>query len=120
MALVRINYSAKKLPTFGREIGLIVNRVMHEVLTVPYAENYVVASAHERDQIIHTNPDLQESTIEDIVFIQITLNQGRSDELKKRFFQIIKGEITQTMGLPTSQIYINLVEVDKANWAFSK
>ncbi|HEV3018299.1 MAG TPA: tautomerase family protein, partial [Burkholderiaceae bacterium] len=53
-----------------------------------------------------------------IVFIQITLNQGRSVELKKAFYRRIADDLHTKLGVRPQDVVINLVEVVKENWSF--
>jgi len=53
-----------------------------------------------------------------IVFIQITLNAGRSVELKKAFYKRIADDLHAQLGVRTEDVFINLIEVAKENWSF--
>ena len=52
------------------------------------------------------------------MFIQITLNQGRSVELKKQFYQQVAQNLNEIMNIRQEDVFINLVEVAKENWSF--
>jgi phenylpyruvate tautomerase PptA (4-oxalocrotonate tautomerase family) len=54
------------------------------------------------------------------VFIQITLNRGRSPELKNEFFQTLTQSIASSGHAQAENIFINLVEVARENWSFGK
>jgi phenylpyruvate tautomerase PptA (4-oxalocrotonate tautomerase family) len=53
-----------------------------------------------------------------IVFIQIILNQGRSTELKKKFYSRIAEDLHSELGMRKQDVFISLVEVSKENWSF--
>ena len=55
---------------------------------------------------------------DDVVFIQVTLNQGRSLEMKKAFFARIAENLAKNPGLRKEDVLVNLVEVAKENWSF--
>jgi phenylpyruvate tautomerase PptA (4-oxalocrotonate tautomerase family) len=55
---------------------------------------------------------------QDIVFIQITLNAGRSIEQKKAFYKRIVDDIHAQLKARPDDVVINLVEVAKENWSF--
>jgi len=55
---------------------------------------------------------------QDVVFIQITLNAGRSIELKKAFYKRIVDDIIVQLKTRPDDVVINLVEVPKENWSY--
>jgi 4-oxalocrotonate tautomerase len=54
-----------------------------------------------------------------VVFIQITLNEGRTVE-KKALYARICGLLAQKPGVRPEDVMINLIEVSKANWSYGK
>jgi phenylpyruvate tautomerase PptA (4-oxalocrotonate tautomerase family) len=52
------------------------------------------------------------------VFIQLTLNAGRSLEQKKGFYKAVADGLHERLGLRREDVLINLVEVAKENWSF--
>jgi len=55
-----------------------------------------------------------------IIFIQITLNEGRTLELKTAFHQQLAERLHGELGVRIEDVFINLVEVKKENWSFGK
>jgi phenylpyruvate tautomerase PptA (4-oxalocrotonate tautomerase family) len=55
---------------------------------------------------------------DDCVFIQITLNSGRTVEAKQRFYKAIADGLHEVLKLRREDVFINLVEVGKENWSF--
>jgi 4-oxalocrotonate tautomerase len=56
--------------------------------------------------------------VKTLSFIQITLNYGRSVELKKAFYKRIVDDIQNQLHGRPDDVIINLVEVAKENWSF--
>ncbi|MGB4345244.1 MAG: tautomerase family protein, partial [Burkholderiaceae bacterium] len=52
------------------------------------------------------------------VFIQVTLNAGRTTELKKKFYKRIADDLAAELGVRKEDVFISLVEVAKENWSF--
>ena len=50
--------------------------------------------------------------------IQVTLNEGRTVELKKSLYQAIAEGLQKAVGLKPQDVFISLVEVKKENWSF--
>ena len=48
---------------------------------------------------------------DDLIVIQITLNEGRTVELKKALFHAIAHGLNQAIGVSVSDVFISLVEV---------
>lgn len=54
----------------------------------------------------------------DIILMQITMNAGRSVEMKKAFFKRIADDLHHQLKVRREDVVINLVEVAKENWSF--
>ena len=53
---------------------------------MPHDDKFQVITEHDRDDLKFAESYLGNSYSEDVVFIQVTLNAGRSVELKKAFY----------------------------------
>ena len=118
MALVRVDFSQSQPTGFSKSVSEIIDRCMNEVLNVPVSENFIVCKAHPTDCLWHAPLICSEKRREQIVFIQITLNLGRSPELKKIFFEKLNQSLVAMTQLQSENIFINLVEVARENWSF--
>ncbi len=118
MPLVRIsvrnNYSSGKL----KMIGDIVYHSMHELLNVPEHDHFQVLTRHDADSLVFDKQYLGIKRSENFVMIQITLNQGRSVELKKAFYKKVAEELQEQLSVRPEDVLINLVEVPPENWSF--
>ena len=118
MPFVRIDLRRGKSAEYRKALGEIVYRAMIDLINVPHNDKFQVITEHDRDGLNFADSYLGNSYSEDIVFIQVTLNAGRSLELKKAFYKRIVDDFqTQLHGRP-DDIVINLVEVAKENWSF--
>ncbi|MCF3955401.1 tautomerase family protein, partial [Pseudomonas aeruginosa] len=73
---------------------------------------------HERGDLNYADSYLGNSYSDDLIFIQITMNAGRTVEMKKAFYKrIVDDYQSQLQGRP-DDVVINLVEVVKENWSF--
>jgi 4-oxalocrotonate tautomerase len=52
------------------------------------------------------------------MIIQLTLNEGRTVEAKKAFYQAVADGLHARVGLRREDVFISLVEVKKENWPF--
>jgi len=53
-----------------------------------------------------------------VVFVQITLNAGRTTEQKKALYARIAELLAERPGVRPPDVLINLVEVARENWSF--
>jgi phenylpyruvate tautomerase PptA (4-oxalocrotonate tautomerase family) len=118
MPLVRIAFLEGKPQDFGKQVADVVYRTMVEVINVPPADNFQIISEHNRDSLVYDLHYLDIPRSDGILFIQITLNEGRSVELKKAFYQALAERLNQELGIRKEDVLINLVEVKKENWSF--
>ena len=66
------------------------------------------------------SPHLGIDRTDEVVFIQITLNEGRTVEMKKALYARNCELLAQKPGVRPEDVMINLIEVSKANWSYGK
>jgi 4-oxalocrotonate tautomerase len=118
MPLVRIDLMEGRPAEYCRGIGEVVYRAMIEVLKVPKDDRFQVIAEHPHHSLIADENYLGIKRTQDCVFIQITLNAGRSVEQKKSFYHAVAEGLHSSLGLRREDVFINLVEVPKENWSF--
>lgn len=118
MPLVRIDIAKNHPAGFGRAVGEIVYRAMLSEINVPADDKFQIISTHEADEINIPKSYLGIEYTPGIVFISVTLNAGRSTELKKKFYQRIAEDLASELNIRKQDVFISLVEVSKENWSF--
>ena len=118
MPLVRIDHGKQHPAGFGKAVGEIVYRAMIEEIHVPADDKFQIITMHESSELNVANSYLGIEYSAQIVFIQVTLNAGRSIELKKKFYRRIADDLSQALGMRQQDVFISLVEVAKENWSF--
>jgi len=118
MPLVRISLMKDRPPGLGEKIGDVVYRTMVDTIKVPLHDNFQVITEHDSHSLIYDPEYLNIPRTDDVVFVQITLNEGRTVEMKKAFYQTLAERLNQELDLRMEEILINLVEVKKENWSF--
>lgn len=118
MAIVRVDFSSTQPPEFGPTVSTVIDSVMQQALGVPARENFIICQGHPPSALFHAPQECSPARLEQIVFIQITLNQGRPGELKATFFAELNRQLVATQRLKRENIFINLVEVARDNWSF--
>ena len=120
MPLVRISLlrDEAKPRDFGRQIGAVVYQTMVDVINVPADDNFQIITEHDKDTLVYDPNYLGIARTDGIIFIQITLNEGRSLDLKKAFYKTLAERLRQTLDVRMEDVFIGLVEVKKENWSF--
>lgn len=118
MPLVRISLREGKSAAYRKEIGDAVHQAMVEAINVPPLDRFQVITEHKPDGLIYDAEYLGIRRTDEVVFIQITLNAGRTLELKKALYARIVEKLKQNPGVRPEDVFINLTEVPKENWSF--
>ena len=118
MPLVRIDLMEGKPPEYRRALADGVYRALVEAAGAPEHYQFAVVSEHGQDGLVYDPNYLGIERTDDVIFIQITLNEGRSVEKKKDLYKKIAELLTEKPGVRPEDLMINLVEVSKANWSY--
>ena len=118
MPLVRISLREGKSAEYRRAIGEAVHRAMVETINVPAADRFQVITEYAPGDLIYDPGYLNIDRTDAVVFIQITLNTGRTVEMKQALYARIAELLAEAPGLRAQDVLINLVEVPRENWSF--
>ena len=110
---VRNNRTAEEL----RAIGDGVHDALVAQANVPADDRFQILNRLDPNQIV-AHPSYGGVTrSEDIVIVEITLNAGRSVEIKKKLYADIAARL-ESVGVRPDDVLISLIEVTKENWSF--
>jgi phenylpyruvate tautomerase PptA (4-oxalocrotonate tautomerase family) len=118
MPLVRIDLLEGKAPEYGVQVGQIVYQALCDVLNAPKDDLFQVITEHPKAGLQFDRNYLGVHRSNDCIFVQITLNSGRTIEMKQRFYKAVAGGLHESLKLRREDVFINLVEVPKENWSF--
>lgn len=118
MPLVRISLLAGKPESYLQKIGDVVHRAMVETINVPAQDRFQLITEHPKSQFIYDPSYLNIRRSDDLMMIQITLNLGRTTDMKKALYRRIAELLEQELKVRKEDVLINLVEVPKENWSF--
>jgi 4-oxalocrotonate tautomerase len=118
MPIVRIDFLERKAPEYGVQVGLIVAQALTDVLNVPKDDLFQVITTHTKTGLQFDRDYLGIHRTDDCIFVQITLNTGRTVEMKQRFYKAVADGLHENLKLRREDVLINLVEVPKENWSF--
>jgi phenylpyruvate tautomerase PptA (4-oxalocrotonate tautomerase family) len=118
MPLVRISLREGKPEAYCAAIGDAVHRAMVETINVPPKDRFQIVSQHGSGGLVYDSSYLDIARTDGIVVIQITLNAGRSIEMKKALYARIAELLASSPGVRREDVFVSLVEVPKENWSF--
>ena len=118
MPLVRIDISNHSDKGLESQIGDLVYAAMLESLNVPEDDKFQILTRHSVSQIVRPESYLRINYTKQLVVIQITLNEGRTTDVKKFFYAKLDDLLNSKLNIRKEDILISLVEVNKENWSF--
>lgn len=118
MPLVRISLIEGKSAEYRKKIGDVVHQAMVEAINCPLQDRFQLITEHTKENFIFTSEYLGIPHSDDLIVIQITLNEGRTSDLKKALYHAIAEGLNKTVSLSIQDVLISLVEVKKENWSF--
>lgn len=118
MPLVRIDLNRGSSPEFRARLGDAVCRAMVETMQVPAKDRFQVIAEREPGSLVYDSSFLGIRRGDRVIFIQVTLNAGRTLAAKKAFFARVAELLSGELGVRGEDVFINLVEVARENWSF--
>ena len=118
MPLVRISMRAGKSPELHAGVGDAVHRAMVETMNVPAADRFQVITEHGAADLIYDANYLDIKRTDEVIFVQVTLNAGRTVDVKKAFYRRVADLLHTERGVRPEDVLISLVEVPTENWSF--
>jgi 4-oxalocrotonate tautomerase len=118
MPFVRIDLARGKTEHYRRAIGDVVYDAMVATMNVPVNDRFQIIAEHSDSDFIIDRTYLGVERSDDVVVIQVTLNAGRTVEMKRAFYKAVADGLNRSLGLRREDVFISLVETAKENWSF--
>jgi 4-oxalocrotonate tautomerase len=116
MPIVRIDLNRARDPEQQRAISDAVHRAFVSAVGIPQGDRFHLMTSHATDELI-ADPDYLDVAREDVVFIQITLIRGRSDEIKQRLYRAIRDNLV-AVGVRSQDVAVILTENGPADYSW--
>lgn len=118
MPLVRIDVLEGRTAEQLTAVGDGVHRALVETIGVPALDRFQVISQHAPGALVYDPGYLDIQRTTGVVFVQISLNAGRTLEQKRALYAAIVRNLVADPGVRPEDVLINLIEVAKENWSF--
>ena len=118
MPIARVDLVQGKSADYRKAISEVIYDAMIKTINVPKDDRFQVITEHPAEGLIFDPTYLGIHRTADCIFIQVTLNEGRTVEMKRAFYKAIADGLHDRLMLRREDVVINLVEVKKENWSF--
>jgi 4-oxalocrotonate tautomerase len=120
MPFARIDLIKGKSADHRRTIGAVVYKAMVEILKAPENDRFQVIAEHEPEDFIYDPSFFEIERTADLVFIQLTLVEGRTIDQKRCIYRQVAEDLKTRLGLRPEDVFISLVGTGRDDWSFGK
>ena len=118
MPLVRVSLRKGKPAAYRKAILDGIYQAMISTFNVPNEDRFMVINEHDEPDFSYSRTYFNIARTDDLILIQLTVSNTRGVEQKKALFRRIVDNLKASPGVRPEDVFINLVEVDPANWSF--
>lgn len=118
MPLVRVSLRKGKPAAYRKAILDGIYQAMISTFNVPNEDRFMVINEHDEPDFSYSPTYFNIARTDDLILIQLTVSNTRGVEQKKALFRGIVDNLKASPGVRPEDVFINLVEVDPANWSF--
>ena len=118
MPLIRITLRRGKSPAYRAALADGVYEALRATFNVPEEDSFVVIDEADGENFVYSRSYMGIARGDDFVIVQITVSNTRTVAQKQALFAAIVDGLGNNPGVRREDIFINLVEVEKANWSF--
>ncbi len=117
MPFTQISLKKGKPPEYRRALMEQIYLAMRESIAIPENDRFATITELEPENFNNSGSYADIDRSEDVVFIQITLNAGRSTEKKKALYAAIANRLKEDPGVRPEDVVISLIEVATEDWS---
>ena len=118
MPLVRVSLRKGKPANYRKAILDGIYSAMISTFNVPKDDRFMVINEHDEPDFSYSPTYLDIARSDDLILIQLTVSNTRNVAQKQALFRQIVENLKASPGVRPEDVFINLVEVDPANWSF--
>jgi len=118
MPLVKLWMRRGKSPEFLRTAADCVHDALVAQANVPADDRFQIIQELDAEALIAHPTYGGVNRSADLIVVEITLNHGRTLEIKKNLYADIVARLGSALDVRPDDVLISLVEVTKENWSF--
>jgi len=118
MPLVKLWMRRGKSREYLRTAADCVHDALVAQANVPADDRFQIIQQLDADALLAHPTYGGVNRSENLIVIEITLNQGRTLEIKKNLYADIVARLGRALDVRPDDVLISLVEVTKENWSF--
>lgn len=118
MPFVKVYLRHGKSPEYLRSVGDAVHEALVATANVPQDDRFQVIQQLDADLLIAHPSYGGVNRSADLVIVEITLNAGRTVDVKKALYADIAARLQKAVDVRPDDVLVSLVEVTKENWSF--
>ena len=118
MPFVKLYLRKGKSPEYLRSVSDAVHEALVSQANVPRDDRFHVIQELDDDALIAHPSYGGVNRSKDLIIIEITLNAGRTVEIKKNLYADIAKRLQEAADVRPDDVMVSLVEVSKENWSF--
>lgn len=118
MPLVKLWMRRGKSPEYLRTAADCVHDALVAQANVPADDRFQIVQQLDDDALIAHPTYGGVNRSGNLIVVEITLNQGRTLEIKKNLYADIVARLGRALDVRPDDVLISLVEVTKENWSF--
>jgi 4-oxalocrotonate tautomerase len=118
MPLTRIDLRRGKSAGYKKALMDGVYGAMRETFDVPEDDRFMTIIEHDATTFSFGRTYLGVDRSDDLVIIQITANNTRTEEKKKALYASLVRRLAESPGVRAQDVFVSIVEVAKENWSF--
>ena len=118
MPLARIDLMRGKSAEYRQAVGDVVYRAMVEILNAPQNDRFQVIAEHDESNLIYDPTFFGFNRSKDVIFVQLTLAEGRTLEQKRKFYKRVVDDLNDRLGVRREDVFVTLVGTAREDWSF--
>ena len=119
MPLVRVTLRKGRSAEFLRDAGNAIHDALVAQANVPAADRFQIFDEVPVPNLIADATYAGVERSDDLLIVEITLNAGRTIEVKRALYADIVARL-EPLGVRPDDVLVSLIEVTTENWSFGK
>jgi phenylpyruvate tautomerase PptA (4-oxalocrotonate tautomerase family) len=118
MPFVKVYLRRGKSPEYLHSVSDAIHEALVATANVPQDDRFHVLQQLDPDLLIAHPTYGGVNRSADLIIVEITLNAGRTVEIKKALYADIAARLQSALDVRPDDLMVSLVEVTKENWSF--